>query len=120
MSATSLTQYSHTFELPEVTRATAQLISDNAEYLIRYIYKNNEAYSDPVIRVGLVIKILLRGGEDASTPVDTTILDPVMRDLNDLVSHASNQIVRQIYTDELKFVRSCAISDDLISLNTAT
>lgn len=120
MSATSLTQYSHTFELPEVIKATVQLISDNADHLIRHIYNNTETYADPVIRVGLVIKILLRGGEDVSTPVDTSVLDLVMRDLNELISQASNQIIRQIYTDELKFVRGCAISDDLISLNTTS
>jgi len=114
-----MTSYTHSFELPEVNDACALLISENAEVLIDYIYQNTERepYNNPVVRVGLVIKTLLRSGNDVVT-VNASIIEPATKDLTDLISASSNPVERKIYTDELKFLRRCTLLDDLISLNT--
>ena len=45
---------------------------------------------------------------------DATSLD----DLQNLITGCENLVQQKIYTDELKFLRSCTLLDDLISLNT--
>lgn len=112
--------HSHTFELPEVNEACALLISENAEVLIDYIYQNTHRapYDNPSVRVGLVLKTLLRAGNDA-TKVSTSTIEQATSDLTELLAHSNSSVERKIYTDELKFLRSCTMLDDLISLNTA-
>jgi hypothetical protein len=114
-----MTDYSHTFELTEVNDACGLLISENAELLIDFIYKNihRAPYDDPTVRVGLVLKTLLRSGND-SVKVSAPSIEPATNDLTGLLTNSSSDIERKIYTDELKFLRSCTILDDLISLNT--
>jgi hypothetical protein len=112
--------YSHTFELPKVNEACTELISRNAEYLINYIYEHTEEepFTDPRVRVGLVLKTLLRSGNDSVT-VNSSVIEPATKDLSDLANNSSSQVERNIYIEELKFLRSCTLLDDLISLNTA-
>lgn len=111
--------YSHSFELPEISDACGILISRNAEHLINNIYENAtvEPFDNPVIRVGLVLKTLLRTGNE-SAKVTADCIEPATSDLMELISNAETAIERKIYTDELKFLRSCTLLDDLISLNT--
>lgn len=111
--------YSHTFELPEVGDACAVLISRNAEHLINNIYENStvEPFDNPVVRVGLVLKTLLRTGNE-SAKVSADCIESATADLSELISNAETAVERKIYTDELKFLRSCTLLDDLISLNT--
>lgn len=110
---------SHTFELPEVNNACSQLISENASLLIDYIYNNTDRapYNDPIMRVGLVLKTLLRSGNDSVT-VNASTIEPATKDLQVLVNNAQSPIQRSIYMEELKFLRGCTLLDDLISLNT--
>jgi hypothetical protein len=112
-------EYSHTFELGDVNNACVQLISDNAESLINYIYNNTdkEPYTNPVTRIGLVLKTLLRSGGESVT-IKANIIDPATDDLQNLITGCDNLVQQKIYTDELKFLRSCTLLDDLISLNT--
>lgn len=114
-----MTDYSHTFELPEVNNACALLISENAELLITYIYQNTDRapYDNPVTRVGLVIKTLLRSGNDAVN-INASIIEPATEDLTSLIANSTSPVERKIYTDELTFLRRCTLLDDLISLNT--
>ena len=112
-------EYSHTFELDDVNNASVQLISDNAESLINYIYDNTdkEPYNDPLTRVGLVLKTLLKSGGESVT-VKANVIEPATDDLQNLITGCENLVQQKIYTDELKFLRSCTLLDDLISLNT--
>ncbi len=112
-------EYSHTFELDDVNNASVQLISDNAESLINYIYDNTEKepYNDPLTRVGLVLKTLLKSGGESVT-IKASVIEPATDDLQNLITGCENLVQQKIYTDELKFLRSCTLLDDLISLNT--
>lgn len=110
----------HTFELESVNNACSQLISDNAQHLIRYIYSHQQdyPYNDPKTRVGLVLKTLLKTGNEVAT-VKSDAIEPAIKDLTKLINESPSQSERNVYTDELKFLGSCTILDDLISLNTA-
>lgn len=114
-----MTDYSHTFALDDVDEACAQLVSDNAELLIEYIYQNTDRapYNNPITRIGLVLRTLLRSGNEAVT-VNSSTIEPATHDLIELIAKATNPVERKIYTDELKFLRGCTLLDDLISLNT--
>lgn len=119
MSEVDNKEYSHTFELEDVNNACVQLISDNAESLINYIYDNTdkEPYNNPVTRIGLVLKTLLRSGGESVT-IKANVIEPATDDLQNLITGCENLVQQKIYTDELKFLRSCTLLDDLISLNT--
>lgn len=115
-----MSTYYHTFKLPEVTEACVELISENAEHLIDFIYQNADRapYDSAKVRVGLAIKVILKPGEDAEIVLKPHVLEPVMQDLEELIRTAQTQTERKIYTDELRYIRDCTTKDDLISLNT--
>lgn len=115
-----MSNYYHTFKLPEVAEACVELISENAEHLINFIYQHADRapYNNARVRVGLAIKIILKPGEDTEVVLEPTVLEPVMQDLDELIRSAETQTERKIYTDELRYIRDCTIRDDLISLNT--
>ena len=106
----------NTFNLPQVNDATVELIGHNAVHLINYIYahKDRAPYSDALTRVGLVLKMLLKSNRD----MDIQTLSPTIDDLTVLINEAVDPGTRRTYLDELKYLRSCALNDDLISLNT--
>lgn len=112
--------YQQTFELPAVKTACGDLIARNAEVLIADIYENTtEApFNDPQIRVGTVLKILLRSGSDNAT-VSAAVIDPVTKDMSLLILETDDPTQKQLYVEELKFLKRCTLLDDLISLNTA-
>ena len=116
-----MTKYSHTFEMPGINDACADLIAENAEHLISYINQNvhRHPYDNPVTRVGLVFKILLRSG-NTTTKVSEAAIEQATSDLKHLLSHSTDPVEQKIYTDELIFLRKCTALDDLISLNTRT
>jgi hypothetical protein len=108
----------NTFNLKPVNEATEELIGQNAEHLIKYIYDNKEVipYKDPIIRIGLSLKTLLKA--NCEMPIDT--ISPVIDDLSELINTTTDITQRKTYLEELKFIQSCSINDDLISLNTTS
>ncbi len=112
---------SHTFEMPEVKEATLTLISDNSNHLINYIYKNKSKapYNIATTRVGLVMKTLLKT-DSTSQLVTAATLEPVMEDLNILIKDSKDARIAEVYKEELRFLRSCTILDDMITLNTVS
>lgn len=111
----------HTFELDRVQRACLDLISQNAEHLIRHIYQHTtEApYDDPQVRVGLALKTLLKTCDSSdSVIVSRDAIAPVTKDLNDLIKRASTSAERKILLDELMFLERSTELEELISLNT--
>jgi len=69
--------------VPGINHASFDLILRNAEHLINYIYQNKDSvpYNKPEVRVGLVIKILIKS-DDISYSSD--LLQPVINDLEQL------------------------------------
>ena len=111
----------HTFELVEVREATLKLISDNATHLINYIYDNKTKvpYNSQQVRIGLVMKTLLKTDTN-SQAINSATLDLVINDLSNLISCTQDSRLTDVYTEELRFLRSCTILDDMITLNTNT
>jgi hypothetical protein len=108
----------HSFELPEVKDATMCLISDNAEHLIRYIYSNKEQkpYNTPLVRIGLVLKTLLKTNGNQAVKGD--VIEPAINDLIDVIALTKDPMLTDVYQEELRFLKSCTILDDMITLNT--
>lgn len=108
----------HTFMLDSVKSAVEMLIIDNASTLIHWIYQNmdKEPYVDPVVRVGLVQKILLKTQND--NVVDSDILEPVVDDLNFLLKSSKDPKQVDVYREELSFIKQCSIHSDMVTLNT--
>ena len=118
-STTSTSVLTHSFELPEVKEATLKLITDNAEHLINYIYNNKaiQPYNKGNVRVGLVIKTLLKTDSNIS-PIKSATIEPAINDLLALISETKDPRVIAVYQEELRFLKSCTILDDMITLNT--
>ncbi len=108
----------HSFELSEVKEATMCLISDNAEHLIHYIYNNKtrDPYKTPMVRIGLVMKTLLKS--TGSQAVKGEVIEPAINDIIDLIAATKDPMVTEVYQEELRFLKSCTILDDMITLNT--
>ena len=117
--STSTSVLTHSFELPEVKEATLKLITDNAEHLINYIYINKaiQPYNKSNVRVGLVIKTLLKTDSNTS-PIKSATIEPAINDLLALISETKDPRVIAVYQEELRFLKSCTILDDMITLNT--
>lgn len=107
-----------TFERDDVKSATLQLIAENAKHLIQHVYDHTDTYSDPVVRVGLVLKILLKSGKETQT-VDAEVIEPAMEDLTQLINNTEDVSQKSIYSEELRFLKHCTFYNDLITLNTA-
>jgi hypothetical protein len=111
--------YSQTFERDDVKTATQQLILDNAEHLIKYIYDNKDThpYDHPVVRVGLTLKTLLRLNTDGR-PINGDVIEPVIEELTELKSATKDTLQRNIYDEELRYLKCCTIHSDMVTLNT--
>ena len=102
--------------------ASFDLIVLNAEHLISSIYANrmHPPYNRREIRVGLVIKILLRSTRNYSGE----LLQPVIDDLENMLSDENyikkngGQMKRSAISKELSLLRRFVECDDAISLNT--
>jgi hypothetical protein len=106
----------HTFELPEVKEATMKLIADNSTHLINYVYQHRteSPYDSALVRVGLVMKTLLK----TDKTVSHEIIEPAVNDLLTIISETLDFRLKEVYTEELRFLKSCCILDDMITLNT--
>lgn len=99
-----------------VKHAGLQLITDNAEHLISYIYENihRSPYDDVETRAGLAVKILLQTGVRGSSE----ILNPIAEDLNSMLNdptHLQNESKRKALNDELLLINKLLILDEEIS-----
>lgn len=110
-------------EIDGIGKAAFQLVVDNASHLIKYIYdnKNTKPYSDPEIRVGLVIKILIK----SDTSYATGLLKPVIDDLEYLLSDREYLqkfkdpvAKREALSKELSLLNRFLELDETMSLNT--
>lgn len=112
---------SHTFALQIVNDATQDLISHNAEHLIRYIYSNREKspYTDRIVRVGLALKTLLKSN-DVTPCVSAATMLPAIEDLHCMMAETKDKVHKTVLAQELQFMQSCTLLDDLISLNTGS
>jgi hypothetical protein len=103
-------------ELPVINKAVENLMSDNSEHLISWIYQNDTIvpYNDPRIRVGLSLKILIKCTEGTVAPVH--LMEKIIQDIVNLLTIANPQ-ERSVLIEELRLVQKCTELDDLISLN---
>lgn len=106
-----------------INNASSDLIVENAEHLIRHIYDNTDRspYNKRDVRIGLVIKILVK----SSTNYPTDVLQPVVDDIQALM--ADSKYLRTFANPgerkdalgkELSLVNKFIELDDTISLNT--
>lgn len=119
----SLRETTYTVELENVKSATADLVANNAELLIRYIYDHREQvpYETAEVRVGLVMKTLLKATGTYSSELMNQVIDDIKDLLNDrkyLQTFASPGERKAALNYELSFINKYIQLDDLISLNT--
>lgn len=108
----------HTFELPEIKDAVSLLISKNTERLIKYVYEHtHDLFTNPKVRIGLSLKVLLKS-DNQTHNVNRDILELVSDDLMVLIGDTEDESEKQLYQKELRFLNSCSILDDMITLNT--
>ncbi len=116
-----MSEVQHTFELAAVQKACVDLISQNAEHLIRHIYDNSSVppYNDRTIRVGLALKTLLKSSDSTDTViVGSNTIAPIMKDLSELINRASTSLERKVLLDEMTFLQRCTQLEELVTLNT--
>ena len=77
--------YKYSSENPEVELATSDLIIENANYLLSYIYSNidKKPYDDPEIRIGLSLKIILK----TNITYDRSLMQPIIDDIEYLLGN---------------------------------
>jgi hypothetical protein len=108
-----------------IDNASSLLIVENAAHLITYIYNNtnNETYKKRDVRVGLVIKILVKVKSNSNFPA--SVLQPVVDDIQALMadhhylaSFKNPSDRRCALVKELSLINKFIELDDTISLNT--
>lgn len=114
---------SYSTELNNVKEATAELVANNAELLIKYIYEHCEdhPYDTAEVRVGLVIKTLLKATGTFSSELMSSVVDDIkdlMKDKDYLSTFRSPSERKAALNYELSFINKYIQLDDLISLNT--
>lgn len=113
----------YSIDVSGIKDATAMLIDDNAETLIRSIYLNSarEPYDKPDVRVGLVVKILIKSSRHYSAD----LLRPVVEDIEQLLvdddylyTFKNPAARKEGLSKELSLVNKFIELDDTLSLNT--
>ncbi len=106
-----------------IKSASFDLIVQNAQTLIKYIYANKETspYDVVEVRVGLVIKILLKSQEN----YESELLQPVIEDIENMMEDdeylkaSGNSEERHLaLSKELSLLNKFQELDDTITLNT--
>ena len=114
----------HSTDVKGMDTAGFDLIVQNAVVLIKYIYQHTDIspYDNPEIRVGLVIKILLK----SNTNYDSDLLVPVIEDVEKMMENkeylqkTGNEVEKHIaLSKELSLLNKFQELDDTLSLNTA-
>ena len=117
--------YTFSTEVPGLDAASNTLIVSNADKLIMFIYENKTKleYSDPEIRVGLVLKILLK----ANNYFEIDLLRPVIQDIEYLYTNesylrlfSSPEERKKCLSKELILVNKYIELSETISLNRST
>lgn len=118
----SLRTYDFSSEKPNIDKYSSQLLIDNAQNLITYIYNHvdEEPYSNAETRVGLAIKILLK----TNSCFDIIVLQPIIVDIENLMNDNEyldtfenpEERVKNL-TSELILVNKYKELSDTISLN---
>ena len=107
----------HSTSTKGIESAGFDLIVQNAEHLIEYIYSHTDTapYSNVEIRVGLVVKILIKSNRNYSQD----LLKPVINDIEELLSlNIDNPKRHEGLSMELQLLNKFQELDDSISLNT--
>lgn len=106
-----------------IREAGFDLMVQNAEHLIKFIYQNTDKspYDNPEVRIGLVIKILIR----SNTNYTADLLQPVVDDMQNLLSDQDYLCKfddpserRNALSKELTLINKFMELDETISLNT--
>ncbi len=107
-----------------IHKATLQMLNDNIENLIRYMYEESRQsglLGHPEVRIGLVIKLLHGLKKD----VDESLLHPVLKDIERLMddtvylqSTGDAQQRKECLTEEYHYIQKFINIDDNITLNT--
>ena len=114
--------YKFSSENPEVEKASGNLILENANYLLQYIYSNldKEPYNNPEIRIGLALKIILK----TNITYESNIMQPIIDDIEfllndeDYLNKFKNPGKRRAKLDsELLLINKYIELSDTISLN---
>ncbi len=106
----------HSTSIKGIESAGFDLVVQNAEHLINYIYTHtdNAPYSNAEIRVGLVVKILIKSNRNY--PQD--LLQPVINDIEELLTeNIDNPDRHEGLSMELQLLNKFKELDDSISLN---
>jgi hypothetical protein len=123
VSKSSVTDY-RCYRIPELKQVYVQLLNDNLEYMINFIYTNKEKpqYSSPSIRVGLAMQMLLASQQ--LIPYQLSAL--IAKDIEDLRKDdeytnlwQNPALKRKALGKELEFLRKHTEIDETISLNMA-
>jgi hypothetical protein len=101
----------HTFTLPVVKAAACELLADAAEYLVDQIYLR---YTDPIIRVGLTIRILMA---HTRTTIKPAQLDLVLEDVTELLRATTDPTQRAVYMKEYRYLQGLNELTDILTLN---
>jgi hypothetical protein len=116
--------YDFSSERPDIEKYANILLIDNAQNLINYIYQNttSDPYTNPEIRIGLAIKILLK----TDNYFDIVVLQPIINDIEFLMNNeeylaefANPEERLQNLTNELILINKYKELSDTISLNKA-
>lgn len=114
----------YSVDTPGIKQASACLLLENADHLIRFIYANTDRppYDKPELRVGLSIKILIKSSNQGYSG---DLLDPVLADLQELLTNEEylkqfkDPIARrEALSKELSLINKFKELDETISLNT--
>ncbi len=118
----SLDKY-YSSELSGLDNIANELILQNAEHLVNYIYQHSHEipYDRPEVRVGLCIKILINSKQTYKPELLSWIVD----DIETLLSNEQHMKQYKIkmkradaLTQELSLINKLLDLDDTISLNT--
>jgi hypothetical protein len=114
--------YGYSTETRGIDAASNELIIENSEHLIAYIYSNKEKmrYSDPEIRIGLSLKILLK----TEKCFERDLLLPIIEDIEYLLSNKgylslfnNPELRKEGLSKELMLVNKYIELSDTITLN---
>jgi len=110
------------FNIPDIKNVYIQLLNDNLQYLVDYIYANSdkEPYNSPSIRVALAMQMIL--SSDQLIPYQTSSM--IAKDIEELRHNdeytnqwANPSLKRKALGKELEMLKKHTEIDETMSLN---